>query len=193
MRHARVRAGMAAARGAEEPGAGIRVRGALRELLLVGRPTMEAVAREMAVHPRTLGRRLKADGLVFDDLRDEVRAALALALPELTDLPVSDIAATLSCASPEVFAESFRRMRGMAPREWRAAQSRAGWRGPHPGPPRYRRSAPIPPQGLVNPAVAPRLPARAPVLRPGVPAGATGIPGTPSRRVRSAGCTRWTL
>jgi AraC-like DNA-binding protein len=125
-RHARCLARMRAAAAGSEPPLGARVRGALRKLLLVGKPTMEAVAREMAVHPRTLRRRLKADGLVFDDLRDEVRVASALELLELTDLSVSDIAATLSYASPEVFSESFRRMRGVAPREWRATHSRAG-------------------------------------------------------------------
>jgi AraC-like DNA-binding protein len=103
-----------------EPGLGTRVRGALRKLLLVGKPTMEAVAGELALHPRTLRRRLKEDGLVFDALRDEVRLASALELLEMTDLPMGEVAATLSYASPAVFAEAFRRMRGCSPREWRA-------------------------------------------------------------------------
>ncbi|GGO34324.1 AraC family transcriptional regulator [Gemmobacter aquaticus] len=107
-----------------DPGLGTRVRGALRKLLLVGKPTMEAVAGELTLHPRTLRRRLKEDGLVFDTLRDEVRLASALELLELTDLPVGEVAATLSYASPEVFAEAFRRMRGCSPREWRARHAR---------------------------------------------------------------------
>jgi AraC-like DNA-binding protein len=107
-----------------EPGLGTRVRGAIRKLLLVGKPTMEAVAGELALHPRTLRRRLKEDGLVFDALRDEVRLASALELLELTDLPMGEVAATLSYASPEVFAEAFRRMRGCSPREWRARHAR---------------------------------------------------------------------
>jgi AraC-like DNA-binding protein len=107
-----------------EPGLGTRVRGALRKLLLVGKPTMEAVAGELALHPRTLRRRLKDDGLIFDALRDEVRLASALELLELTDLPMGEVAATLSYASPEVFAEAFRRMRGYSPREWRARHAR---------------------------------------------------------------------
>jgi AraC-like DNA-binding protein len=106
------------------PGVGTRVRGALRKLLLVGKPTMEAVARELSLHPRTLRRRLKDDGLVFDALRDEVRLASALELLELTDLPMTEVAATLSYASPEVFTEAFRRMRGVSPREWRATHTR---------------------------------------------------------------------
>jgi AraC-like DNA-binding protein len=126
VRHDQILARMAAARGPGVPGAGVRVRGALRKLLLVGKPTMAAVAGELAMHPRTLRRRLKAEGLVFDDLRDEVRLASALELLELTDLPVGEIAATLSYASPGVFAEAFRRMRGTSPSEWRVARARAG-------------------------------------------------------------------
>ena len=115
---------MARRRGPGVPGLGARVRGALRKLLLVGKPTMAAVAGELALHPRTLRRRLKDDGLVFDALRDEVRLASALELLELTDLPMGEVAATLSYASPEVFAEAFRRMRGCSPREWRAWHAR---------------------------------------------------------------------
>jgi AraC-like DNA-binding protein len=108
-----------------QPDTGTRARGALRKLLLAGKPTMEAVAGELSLHPRTLRRRLKDDGLVFEALRDEVRLASALELLELTDLPVGEVAATLSYASPEVFAEAFRRMRGVSPREWRASHARA--------------------------------------------------------------------
>ena len=61
---------------------------------------------------------------VFDALRDEVRLASALELLELTDLPMGEVAATLSYASAEVFAEAFRRMRGCSPREWWAQHAR---------------------------------------------------------------------
>jgi AraC-like DNA-binding protein len=123
-RHARLAAEVAAAVNA--PALETRVRGALRTLILGRKPTMEAVAGELGLHPRTLRRRLGEDGIAFDALRDEVRLAAALELLELTDLPVGEIAASLSYASPEVFAESFRRMRGLSPRGWRAAHARRG-------------------------------------------------------------------
>jgi AraC-like DNA-binding protein len=85
---------------------------------------MEAVAAALGLHPRTLRRRLGENGQVFEALRDEVRLATALELLELTDLPVGEIAASLSYASPGVFAEAFRRMRGLSPRDWRAAHAR---------------------------------------------------------------------
>jgi AraC-like DNA-binding protein len=125
-RHAAVAATIAEARRGKGPALETLVRGALRKLILVAKPTMEAVAEELALHPRTLRRRLKGDGFVFEDLRDEVRLASALELLELTDLPVGDVAAALSYASPEVFSEAFRRMRGVSPREWRAQHARVG-------------------------------------------------------------------
>jgi AraC-like DNA-binding protein len=121
-RHARLESQVAAV--VSTPPLETRVRGALRTLILGRKPTMEAVAAALEIHPRTLRRRLGDDGRVFDALRDEVRLATALELLELTDLPVGEIAASLSYASPEVFAESFRRMRGMSPRDWRVQHSR---------------------------------------------------------------------
>lgn len=100
------------------------VRGALRKLILVGKPTMRGVAAELAMHPRTMRRRLKSEGCVFEDLRDEVRVSAALELLELGDLSVADVAAALSYASPEAFAGAFRRVQGMSPREWRANYAR---------------------------------------------------------------------
>jgi AraC-like DNA-binding protein len=126
VQHARLAGKMAEVLRGRAPTLGTLVRGALRKMILVGKPTMDAVAGEMGMHPRTLRRRLKADGLVFEDLRDEVRLASALELLELTDLPIGEVAATLSYASPEVFSEAFRRMRGVSPREWRAEHARAG-------------------------------------------------------------------
>jgi AraC-like DNA-binding protein len=126
LRHAAVGAEIAAARRGRGPTIETLVRGALRKLILVGKPTMEAVAGELALHPRTLRRRLKAEGAVFEDLRDEVRVASALELLELTDLPIAEVAAALSYATPEVFAEAFRRMRGVSPREWRATHAQSG-------------------------------------------------------------------
>jgi AraC-like DNA-binding protein len=126
VRHAEVTALIVEARRGQGPALETLVRGALRKLILVAKPTMEAVAEELALHPRTLRRRLKADGFVFEDLRDEVRLASALELLELTDLSIADVAAALSYASPEVFSEAFRRMRDVSPREWRAMHARAG-------------------------------------------------------------------
>jgi AraC-like DNA-binding protein len=125
-RHAAALAAIAAAWRGRGPNLDTLVRSALRKLILVGKPTMDAVAGELAQHPRTLRRRLKAEGFVFEELRDEVRLASALELLELTDLPIADVAATLSYASPEVFSEAFRRMRDVSPREWRAMHARAG-------------------------------------------------------------------
>jgi AraC-like DNA-binding protein len=49
-----------------------RVRHILRPLLMMGRCSVEEVARELGIHPRTLGRHLARDGLTFECLSDEM-------------------------------------------------------------------------------------------------------------------------
>ena len=102
-----------------EPSTAVLVRGALRKQLMFDGATMPLVARELAMHPRTLRRRLADEGTSFEHLRDEVRFAVACELLALTDLEVSEIAAVLAYASPGVFSDSFRRMQGTSPTEWR--------------------------------------------------------------------------
>ena len=109
---------------AEPPDTVTRTRHALRHVLPMGKPTLARVADRMGMHPRTLERRLAQEGQVFEALRDEVRYVMARELLELTDIPVGEIAAVLSFASPSVFADAFRRISGISPSAWRSAQSR---------------------------------------------------------------------
>jgi len=101
------------------------VRHALRRAIQSGLPQMEAVASELGVHPRTLRRRLAAEGAAFDNLRDDVRFLLARELLELTDLPIGDVGAALRYAAPGVFSEAFRGWSGTAPANWRRARRSA--------------------------------------------------------------------
>ncbi|MGI1662977.1 AraC family transcriptional regulator ligand-binding domain-containing protein [Palleronia sp. KMU-117] len=100
-----------------------RVRAALRKRLMFDRARMAEVADELGLHPRTLRRRLANEETTFEHLRDEVRFALACELLALTDMDVGEIAATLAYASPGVFSEGFRRVRGTSPTDWRRQRS----------------------------------------------------------------------
>jgi AraC-like DNA-binding protein len=102
-----------------EPSTATRVRGALRKRLMFDSASMEEVAGELQAHPRTLRRRLADEGTTFGQLRDEVRFSVACELLTLTDLDVGEIAATLAYASPGVFSDSFRRVQGTSPTDWR--------------------------------------------------------------------------
>lgn len=117
---ARVQAEIEAALPAAFPRTALRTRHALRPLLQAGRPSMPATARALGLHPRTLRRRLAAEGETFESLRDGVRFTIAREFLEMTDLPIGEIAAATAFASSGVFAEAFRRWAGMSPSQWRS-------------------------------------------------------------------------
>lgn len=97
-----------------------RVRRCVAELLPHGEPALGAVARRVAVSPRTLHRRLEAEGTSFSALVDEVRRERALAL--LTDggLSASQVAFLVGFAEPAAFFKAFKRWTGTTPGAWRA-------------------------------------------------------------------------
>ena len=102
--------------GAAAAGSRDRVRHALRPLMLAGNTSQSQVAAHLNLHPRTLGRRLEAEGVTFEHLKDEVRLAVSRELLARTDIAVSDIAAALGYATPSAFVRAFRRWTGVRPR-----------------------------------------------------------------------------
>ena len=95
-------------------------RHALRQLLHTGNLTISEVAAKLAMHPRTLRRRLTGEGHSFRDLRDQVRFSVARELLDLTEIPVGEIAAAVAFASAGVFTDAFRRYNGESPSVRRA-------------------------------------------------------------------------
>lgn len=104
------------------PGFTPRTMHALRHALQRGNLSMAAVAAELAIHPRTLRRRLAEEQTSFEALSDAIRYGAAREYLDLTDLPVSEIGAALAYASPGVFAEAFRRLSGLSPTAWRRSR-----------------------------------------------------------------------
>jgi AraC-like DNA-binding protein len=96
-----------------------RTRHFLRSAICIGDVTMTSLALQLDIHPKTLERRLAAEGYSFEQLRDDVRYAVARDLLELTDLPVGEVALALSFASHSTFDHAFRRWSGKSPSEWR--------------------------------------------------------------------------
>ena len=96
-----------------------RTRHVLRSSICTGDVTMAALAQQFDIHPKTLERRLAAEGYSFEQIRDDVRYAVARDLLELTDLPVGEVALALSFASHSTFDHAFRRWSGKTPTEWR--------------------------------------------------------------------------
>lgn len=104
---------------------GERVARLVRRALASGEVTAERVAGLLAVHPRTLNRRLKSQGTTFHKVVDEVRFAMAREMLGGTDANLVDIAVCLGYADASAFARAFRRWTGVAPSAWRRAPAAA--------------------------------------------------------------------
>lgn len=97
------------------------VENTLAPLLPHGQGRMSEVAGRLGVSPRTLERRLAAEGASFVDVLDDLRCALAKRYLQEQSLPISEIAWLLGYADPSAFTHSFRRWTGKAPTQLRAA------------------------------------------------------------------------
>ena len=96
------------------------VRRILRRQLLSGTSSMQKVADELAMHRRTLDRRLLDVQVRFYSLVDEVRFEVSRQLLE-TEMPIAAIAQSLQYANPGAFTRAFRRWSGTTPMQWRTA------------------------------------------------------------------------
>jgi AraC-like DNA-binding protein len=82
-------------------------------------PTLEAAARALRTTPRSLQRKLAAEGGSHRDLLDQVRQALALAYLRDDGRSVTEVAELLGFSDPSTFHRAFRRWTGHAPHEFR--------------------------------------------------------------------------
>jgi AraC-like DNA-binding protein len=82
--------------------------------------TNERVAADFCLHPRTLQRRLRAEGTSFEDLKDEIRRDLALRFIQNGDMPLKRVAEKLGYAETSVLSRSCFRWFSSSPRELRA-------------------------------------------------------------------------
>jgi len=97
-----------------------RVAGLVRRLLPTGQCSAEVIAEQLAMHPRTLQRRLATESLRCQDLIERERrdqAARYLAEPQLY---LSQIAGLLGYSEQSAFNRSCRRWFGKTPRQYRA-------------------------------------------------------------------------
>ena len=96
----------------------------LQSLIVAGCPSVDQTALLLAMHRRTLNRRLNALGITFKQLLDETRFEIAQQLLRDTRMPVVDIAVTLNYTGASAFTRAFRRWSGASPAAWRAAFQR---------------------------------------------------------------------
>ena len=96
----------------------------LQSLIVAGCPSVDQTALLLAMHRRTLNRRLNALGITFKQLLDETRFEIAQQLLRDTRMPVVDIAVTLNYTGASAFTRAFHRWSGTSPAAWRAAFQR---------------------------------------------------------------------
>lgn len=99
-----------------------RVRGLLAKQLSGGNPSVEQVASELHVSPRTLGRKLEHEGTTFKELLDDLRRRLALRYVGGHDLGLSEIAFLLGFSQTAAFHRAFKRWTGQTPLDYRRAR-----------------------------------------------------------------------
>lgn len=97
-----------------------RVVGLARRLLPTGQCSAEAIADQLDMHPRTLQRRLAAEGLRCHDLIERERRAQAARYLAQPGLYLSQIAVLLGYSEQSALNRSCRRWFGMTPRQYRA-------------------------------------------------------------------------
>ncbi|QGY02433.1 AraC family transcriptional regulator [Methylobacterium mesophilicum SR1.6/6] len=79
----------------------------------------QAVARHLAVHRRTLSRRLRAEGTSFRSVTTQIRFETAKQLLAETNMTLAQISACLGFSEAAAFTHAFRRWSGLSPSIWR--------------------------------------------------------------------------
>ena len=97
-----------------------KVRRALRTMLVTGRGAEQHVAELFSIHPRTLHRRLRAQGTTLRALVEEGRREIACQLLRDTNMNVSEIANVLDYADATALTRAFGRWMNCPPAAWRA-------------------------------------------------------------------------
>lgn len=91
-----------------------------RELLPTGHCSVDTIANELAMHPRTLQRRLAAEGITCQEVIDGERRTQAARYLSGHQLNLMQIAGLLGYTEQSAFNRSCRRWFGKTPRQYRA-------------------------------------------------------------------------
>jgi len=103
-----------------------RVRAALPALLASGSASQQTIAAQFHISVSSLIRRLRAEGVSYRELVDEVRQSMARDFLVSSNLPVTEIAFTLGFNDASNFTRAFRRWFKAAPSRYRGYRDGAG-------------------------------------------------------------------
>lgn len=91
----------------------------LMPLLHTGDVSMDTVAGKLGVSRQTLLRRLKAEGVTFEKVLDELRRRLALDYLNARKVSVNETAYLVGFSDPAAFSRAFKRWTGKSPRDFK--------------------------------------------------------------------------
>jgi AraC-like DNA-binding protein len=95
-------------------------------ILHTGEVNMDTIAGKMGLSRQTLLRKLKAEGITFEQALDELRYKLALHYLSGRKASVNETAYLVGFSDPAAFSRAFKRWTGKAPRDVRAAAMATG-------------------------------------------------------------------
>jgi AraC-like DNA-binding protein len=95
-----------------------RVENLLIPILHTGEASMETMAGQLGLSRQTLFRKLKAEGVTFEQVLDELRHNLALHYLNGKRVPVNQIAYLVGYSEPAAFSRAFKRWTGSGPRAY---------------------------------------------------------------------------
>jgi AraC-like DNA-binding protein len=106
------------------------LRGRVESLLIpglhTGQTNMDAIAGKLALSRQTLFRKLKAEGVTFEKVLDELRRKLALHYLRDKKASVHETAYLVGFSEPAAFSRAFKRWTGSSPRTMRGAKTGNG-------------------------------------------------------------------
>jgi AraC-like DNA-binding protein len=94
-----------------------RVETVLMPVLHCGDVSVDAIGSKLGLSRQTLFRRLKAEGVTFEQIRDELRHKLALHYLSANKASVNETARLVGYSDPAAFSRAFKRWTGHCPRE----------------------------------------------------------------------------
>lgn len=86
-------------------------------------PTAEDIAHSLHISPQTLFRRLKNEGITYQELKNTTRAEIAIHHLNKKELTNEDISQLLGFENPSTFYRSFKKWTGVSPGEYRKKQA----------------------------------------------------------------------
>jgi len=95
-----------------------RVESLLIPILHTGEASMDMISVKLGFSRQTLFRQLKAEGVTFEEVLDELRQGLALHYLGEKKVPVNETAYLLGFSEPAAFSRAFKRWTGSSPRTY---------------------------------------------------------------------------